>query len=292
MPNAAPSLPAELVERWGIRSAELVADTRTSLVHRILRRDGSQAITKQLKPDGLHELSGIDFLGWRQGHGSVRLLDRQDTACLLEDAGTMLLKDYRLQHGEDAANSVILSVLGELHSASADIPPDGLVPLRQHFRSLFEQASRGENSDLSEALAYSASIADELLSSQTDTRPLHGDLHHENIVSGAGRGWLAIDPQGLDGDPAYDVANVFGNPDGAFADIIDPPRIIRLLALFAPAIGCSREKILRYAIAHAGLSVCWSLEGGDRFSGEGNAMERFAFLKVARHLLDERAFSP
>lgn len=291
MPNAAPSLPAELVERWGIQSAELIADTRTSLVHRVLRRDGSQAITKQLKPDGLHELSGIDFLGWRQAHGSVRLLDRQDTACLLEDAGTMILKDFRLQHGEDAANSIILSVLGELHSTSTDIPPGSLVPLRRHFRSLFERVSKDESSDLSAALAYSASLADELLSSQTDIRPLHGDLHHENIVSGSERGWLAIDPQGLLGDPAYDVANVFGNPDGALADIIKPPRIIRLLALFAPAIGCSREKILRYAIAHAGLSICWSLEGGDRISAEGNPMERLAFLKVARHLLDERAFS-
>lgn len=291
MSASAPSLPAELVELWGITSAELIADTRTSLVHRVLRRDGSKAITKRLKPDGLHELCGIDFLGWRQGHGSVRLLDRQGNACLLEDAGTLMLKDHRLLHGENAANDIILSVLKKLHSSSADIPPESLVPLRQHFQSLFERALRGDRPDLSAALTYSASIADDLLSSQLDIRPLHGDLHHENIVSGSERGWLAIDPQGLLGDPAYDVANVFGNPDGAFADIIDPPRIIRLVKLFAPAIGCSEEKILRYAIAHAGLSICWSLEGGDRISGEGNAMERFAFLNVARRMLEESAFS-
>lgn len=292
MATAAPSLPADLVERWGIQSARLIADTRTSLVHRVIRRDGSRAITKQLKPEGLHELSGFDFLEWRQGHGGVRVLDRRDTACLLEDAGTLMLKDYRLQHGEDAANDIILSVLSELHSASTDQLSDRLVPLRSHFRSLFARASSEDEPNLSGALIYAASIADELLSLQVGVRPLHGDLHHENIVSGSERGWLAIDPQGLIGDPAYDVANVFGNPDGAFADIIDPRRITRLVDLFAPAIGCEREKILRYAIAHAGLSICWSLEGGDRISGEGNAMERFAFLKVARRLLEERAFSP
>ncbi len=287
----APSLPADLVKRWDIQSAELIADTRTSLVHRVIRRDGSGAISKQLKPEGLHELSGVDFLDWRQGSGSVRVLDRVETACLLEDAGTLMLKDYRLAHGEDAANNIILSVLGELHSASADTPPDGLIPLQSHFQPLFDRASREDRPDLSTALTYAASIADDLLSSQTDIRPLHGDLHHENIVSGSERGWLAIDPQGLIGDPAYDVANVFGNPDGAFADIIDPRRIIRLVDLFAPAIGCTREKILRYAIAHAGLSICWSLEGGDRISGEGNAMERFAFLNVARRMLEEPAVS-
>ncbi len=291
MTGFAPPLPAQLVERWGVQSSELIADTRTSFVHRVLRRDGSRAIAKQLKPEGLHELSGIDFLNWRQGHGSVRLLDRQDAACLLEDAGVLVLKDYRLRHGEDAASRIILSVVSELHSMSVNVPPNSLVPLRRHFQSLFQRAPREDDANLSAALSYSASIADKLLSSQTDIRPLHGDLHHENIVSGSQRGWLAIDPQGLFGDPAYDVANVFGNPDGAFAEIIDPRRITHLLDLFAPSIGCDREKILRYAIAHAGLSICWSLEDGDRISGEGNAMERFAFLKVAKCLLDERALS-
>lgn len=194
MVTPAPSLPAKLVERWGIQSAELIADTRTSLVHRVIRRDGSRAISKQLKPRGLHELSGVDFLDCRQGHGSVRVLDRHGTACLLEDAGTLMLKDYRLQHGEDAANGIILSVLGELHSASADTPPESLVQLRSHFQPLFERASSEDKSNLSAALTYAASIADDLLSCQTGIRPLHGDLHHENIVSGSERGWLAIDP--------------------------------------------------------------------------------------------------
>lgn len=94
----ASSLPAELAERWGILSAELIADTRSSFVHRVLRRDGTYAITKQLKPRGLHELPGIDLLDCRQGHGMVRLLDRAKTACLLEDAGTITLKDHRLTH--------------------------------------------------------------------------------------------------------------------------------------------------------------------------------------------------
>lgn len=197
MTRAAPSLPADFVERWGIQSTKLIADTRTSLVHRVIRRDGSRAITKQLKPEGLHELSGVDFLEWRQGHGGVRVLDRQGASCLLEDAGTLMLKDYRLQHGEDAANDIILSVLSELHSASASALPDRLVPLWSHFQPLFERASKEDRPDLSAALTYAASIVDELLSLQVGIRPLHGDLHHENIVSGSARGWLAIDPQGF-----------------------------------------------------------------------------------------------
>jgi streptomycin 6-kinase len=291
MTASAPSLPANLAKRWGIQSAELIADTRSSLVHRVLRRDGTFAITKQLKPDGLHELPGIDFLGWRQGRGTVRLMEREDTACLLEDAGAITLRDYRLQHGEKAANEIIVSVSGKMHAATASAPPSTLVPLQRHFQSLFTRASRRDGSELANVLSHCADIAEALLSSQTDICPLHGDLHHENVISGTDRGWLAIDPKGLIGDPAYDFANIFGNPDGAFPEIVEPDRIRRLVALFAAAIGCDEEKILRYAIAHAGLSICWSLEGRDRISANGNAMERFAFLKVANRLLDERAFS-
>ena len=40
---------------------------------------------------------------------------------------------------------------------------------------------------------------------------LHGDLHHENIMHGP-RGWLAIDPKGVLGDPGFDAANMFYNP--------------------------------------------------------------------------------
>jgi streptomycin 6-kinase len=244
-----------------------------------------------LKPGGLHELPGIDFLEWRGGRGSVRLLARSENACLLEDAGTVSLRSFRLEHGEDASNEVVLAVLSRLHAASTLPPPATLVPLRQHFRALFDRAGRADVSELSGFLVYCAQIAEALLSSQTAIRPLHGDLHHDNIISGLGRGWLAIDPQGLIGDPAYDVANIFGNPEGAFPEIIGPRRITRLVSLFAPILGCSEEKILRYAIAHAGLSISWSLDSGDPITADGNAKERFAFLKVAKRLMDERAFS-
>jgi streptomycin 6-kinase len=287
----ASSLPAELAERWGILSAEVIADTRSSLVHRVLRRDGTYAITKRLKPSGLHELPGIDLLDWRQGQGMVRLLDRTETACLLEDAGKLTLREHRLVHGEDVANDVIVALLGRMQNASSLSPPATLVPLRQHFRALFDRVERADRPDLSDVLTVCATIAENLLSSQADIRPLHGDLHHENIVSGGSRGWLAIDPRGVVGDPAYDVANIFGNPEGAFPEIIDRRRILRLASLFAPVIGCSEEKVLRYAIAHAGLSICWSLEDGDRISGQGNAMERLAFAKAAIPLLSERVLS-
>jgi len=284
------TIPHALADRWSLEHFELIADTRTSLVHRVRRSDGSPAILKQLKPTGLHELPGIGFLSWRNGNGAVQLLDRWENACLLEDAGSRTLRDHRLSLGEKACNDIIVAVLRNLHSPSANDVPIDLVPLQRHFRALLERPTAADER-LSEALSYCAATAGELLSAQSDIRPLHGDLHDENIVSGTSRGWLAIDPQGLVGDAAYEVANVFGNPAGAFADIVDPDRIAGLARLFASALGCGEANIMRYAIAHAGLSICWSLEDGDGISAGSNAAERFAFIGVARQLLEQRAIS-
>jgi streptomycin 6-kinase len=291
MDTVAPAFPKHLEKRWGIGSAAVIADTHTSHVYRVLRTDGSAAIAKLLKPQGLHELPGIDFLSWRHGSGAIKLLDRLDNACLLEDAGMMTLREWRLEHGEGEANAIIVGVVCELHSPAIAAPPADLLPLRQHFRALFEQAADRHGTEISEPLAGCAAVAEVLIEAQTDIRPLHGDLHHDNIISGGLRGWLAIDPQGLIGDPAYEVANIFGNPDGAFADIVDPGRIIALVRLFAPVIGCSEEKILRYAIAHAGLSISWAIEDGRPLGQGSDAFERHAFLKVAGRLLQERVFS-
>lgn len=286
MRDAVPLLPAHLAECWGVADQELIADTMTSHVYRVRLSDGAQAVAKILKPAGLHERAGICLLEWRGGMGAVRLIDRQDTACLMEDAGTLSLAEFRRQHGEAAANAVIIDVVRGLLSANHQPAPPELVPLKRHFRALFEQAAKPDGSELSGLLKSCATIADVLIGTQVDPRPLHGDLHHDNIVTGGARGWLAIDPHGVIGDPAYEVANIFGNPRGAALD--EPGLIAARIRSFSDAIGCSGDKILRFAIAQAGLSLNWSLEDGESFETDSHIHQRIAFLRAAIRLLEGR----
>ncbi len=291
MEDGIPAFPRDLADRWAVGQTERLADTHTSFVYRVRRLDGSLAIAKLLKPEGLHEVRGFEFLRWRGGCGAVRLLDAEGSACLLEDAGRSTLRSWREEHGDDAASAVIASLVRQLHAGTSSPDPAGLMPLQQHFRPLFAQAEASQPPALRGPLRHCAAIAAELLDQPSDSRPLHGDLHHDNIISGGGRGWLAIDPQGLMGDAAYEVANVFGNPAGAFPGIVAPSRILSLCRTFAPLIGCGEATIIRYAIAHAGLSVSWSLED-DRPTSEGSdAFERLAFIEVASRLLASGAFS-
>jgi len=279
-------IPDEIKRRWSISSAFFLADTPSSIVHRVTLSDGSSAVLKRLKPRGLGELPGMIFLEWRRGRGAVRLLQKKGTECLLEDAGDLTLRAYRLQQGEEAANRIICDVLKTLHAPAGE-PHGVLTPLDQHFRSLFARAETEGSQRLREPLRYCAELTRERLANQDTMTPLHGDLHHDNIVTGGARGWLSIDPQGLVGDRAYDAANIFGNPLNALPEIIDPQRIKRLCDLFSETLDCPKEKILSYAIAHAGVSICWSLEDGGCLDESENALERLAFLTVARDLLSD-----
>lgn len=47
----------------------------------------------------------------------------------------------------------------------------------------------------------------------SNPRPLHGDLHHYNLLR-SGDEWLAIDPKGMLGDPAWECAAFLRNPAG------------------------------------------------------------------------------
>lgn len=251
-------------------------------------RAGQTVIVKCLKPEGHGERPGMDFLDWREGHGAVRLLGRIGDACLMADAGTLTLRDYLHKHGDEAATAIVVSVIERLHAPSEKPRPATLVPLERHFRSLFELAGKTGKPEITDLAGWAAYEAIDLMAHQQDARPLHGDLHHDNIVGDAAGEWRAIDPQGLHGDPVYDVSNIYGNPLGGRDIILDPQRIIRLTQTFACHFGCSPRKVLRYAAVHAMLSVAWTLDRTVTQSGEENLSERLSFARIAQSLLVEQ----
>nr|WP_274706831.1 aminoglycoside phosphotransferase family protein [Allorhizobium sonneratiae] len=280
-------MPLDLVRHWGLSDIVLIADTRTSLVYRA-GHNGKSVIVKALKPEGIGERSGFEFLRWRNGKGAVRIIEQSGDIVLLEDAGTLLLRDYHGQAGDKEATKIVVDVLARLHIPSASPLPPGLIPLHVHFRELFSLDTMQLALDLRDILVWCTDIARELLAHQDDIKPLHGDLHHDNIIGHQQGGWRSIDPHGLIGDPAYDCANIFGNPLNAARLVLDQQRAIDLSRCFATALKCSPQKILRYAAAHAGLSCAWILGRPLTPSGHTNLEERLGFARLARFILLEQ----
>ena len=271
MSGTIPSFPAS----WNIEAAKQIADTPAGVVYAVTRGDGSPAVAKVLKKKVLEDsLRGADFIAWRAGVGCVELLERSDDILLMEHAGAETLRDVLFRDGDDDATTEIAAdVLLQYHQPSQQPPPSSLLTLPLYFESLFRKAEQDRTDGVESIYVDAAALAQELIDRQRDVKPLHGDLHHENIMR-SGRGWIIIDPAGLIGDAALDVANMFSNPLDRFDLTRSEARIASMAAIFSRALQRDERVLLQYAFAYGCLSATWHEE-------DSNAEERDNELAVA-----------
>jgi streptomycin 6-kinase len=102
----------------------------------------------------------------------------------------------------------------------------------------------------------------QLCASQSKRRLLHGDLHHDNILFDAARGWLAVDPKGVVGETEYEIGAALRNPVGRPDLFTQPDTIRRRIERFAETLHLDARRILRWAFAQAVLSAIWTWEDG------------------------------
>ncbi|MGH7023810.1 MAG: aminoglycoside phosphotransferase family protein [Caulobacteraceae bacterium] len=206
--------------------------------------------------NGEEERRGVAAMAWWAGEGAARVLAWDDPALLLERAeGPRSLAAMARGGEDDEAMRILCRCAARLHAPRAS-PPRSLVPLAVWFQALAAGASsRGG------IFATAWSVARELLASPREERPLHGDLHHDNVLDFGPRGWLAIDPKGLMGERGFDYANMVCNPDVETAAA--PGALARRARIVCAEAGFEPERYLRWVLAWAGLSATWSLDSGE-----------------------------
>jgi streptomycin 6-kinase len=245
--------------RWSLSRATLIAETPSSWVYRVEQNGRNPAVLKQIKPDaGDEEQRGSALLAWYGGEGAATVFDAMEGIVFMEWLDGPTLGDAARAGRDEEATIALTTVVKMLHGVrEADPPP--LLPLRLRYRALFEMPASRWPAMSKDLLARAVGVAHRLFDKPAASLPLHGDIHHDNIISSP-RGWLAIDPKGLIGDPVYEVANSFLNPMDAPKLVTDPRRIVRLAEIYEARLGYNRKRILGYAASHAALSACWDLE--------------------------------
>jgi dephospho-CoA kinase len=263
---------------WQVMSAASLAVGIGGRVWRAQRRDGSTVVIKKISAQAMADADhAAAYLNWRDGRGAIRLLRAQDEFQMLEDAGDRTLTSVLDQEGDASATLIAAEVLRRLHDR-CDGPFPNLTTMEARFAGLTQLKPAEMDPMQIEALGW----LKRLLALPVEARPLHGDLHHDNILSGS-RGWLAIDPHGVLGDPAYDAANLLYNPVERDDLRTDTARAGRLAEVMAPSVDRPVAVVLGYAFCHACLSAAWHREDGN----EWEAVRSQAVARAIRPLLSE-----
>ncbi|MGW6275258.1 aminoglycoside phosphotransferase family protein [Streptomyces sp. NPDC055060] len=278
-----PGLVDELLRRWDCEPTDAVTHGQVGLVVPVRRRyERTPAVLKISfpHPGNAHEPDA--FAVW-SGRGAVRLYERDDArfAMLLERAGAGGGGAGGEVNGLGAGGAgagggsladvadtdEAVAVAGRLARRLAVPAPAGL-PRMSSLVAEWECELRDEDRDLGSPLparVVAAAIATvrELGRDQPDTL-VHGDLHFTNVLRSDREPWLAIDPKGYVGDPAYDSITLLRTRFDALLTAPDPrAAALRRLDVFADAAEVDRERARRWAQARAVTAAHWGLRHGD-----------------------------
>lgn len=188
---------------WPSSSVRRVVPATTS--------SGLSCVLKVARPGDPEVASEAAALRAWAGRGAVQLLaaDADVGVLVLARAQPGTPASRRVPDEEESTTIACGDVLRELHRAP--VPAAGLTDL----------ATLGQVTDrvrLPSGCTLDASHVDrarslcaDLLVDQRVPVVLHGDLHHDNLLTDRG-GWTAIDPKGMVGEPAADVVAWLRNP--------------------------------------------------------------------------------
>ena len=266
---------------WLLRLPEIVADLAAawdlevgppyepggnfSWVAPVRRRtdDAALALKVQL-PDPESDPEALALTAWA-GHGAVRLEAHDPDRCglLLErcEPGTPIGDEP--DRAAALAEGVSLAVA--LHRVA---PPAGVPELATVMSPCAERvADRRSLAPQVEDLLYDLAV-DTLRSAGRALRSvlLHGDLNPTNVLR-SGRGWLAIDPKPMVGDPAYDGARLIlqtAPDEGPDPIVVIGERIRRT----AGAFGVESDRLARWCLAEIVRGGTLATSTGDRTEGD------------------------
>ncbi|MEV5572865.1 aminoglycoside phosphotransferase family protein [Spirillospora sp. NPDC052269] len=276
-----PLIVDELLARWDCVPDGEVTHGAVAVIVPVLAPDGPAVLKVSFPhPGNVHEPDA--FAAWA-GRGAVRLHERDDArfGLLLERASSSTLASL-----ED--DEQIIRIAGRIGRRLAVPAPPHLPRLRDQAPAWADQLRKDAEQlphNLPDRIVDVAiATAEGLGGTQPDTL-VHGDLHARNILRADREPWLAIDPKGLAGDPAYDVGALLKSRALSLLQADDHVRAFdRALDVFAESAELDRDRVQRWAQLHAVQAAFWARRHGFTVARTGPDLD--AIIAAVDHLAE------
>ena len=249
-------IPPGVLKEFDVADPKFIIKTNIARIWKVRSQQGLAALKIYHKPNMGNEAGGFRFIKSLHGKSAARVFQTGQNIALSEWLDGPSLGDLTRENNDQEASLHLVNVANSIHSQTRNL---GLIlpSLETWFSALFALKFAPDcPTKAQQNIVLCQKLASHLLSSQTDIRPLHGDLHHDNIRHGK-RGYCAFDAKGISGERAYELANAFRNPKGAAAVVASPARLRFVLKTWAQAFNVDQKRLLQWACVKIALSISW-----------------------------------
>jgi streptomycin 6-kinase len=246
---------------------------RSSLVVLAHTADGTPAVLKLAPPRARPESERAALAHWG-GRGAVRLLEERT------DEGVLLLE--RL-HPDVSVRSLpearaLLEAAGTLRRLWVEPPaghPFETVAGRTGRQAAAMRAGAGADPAVAPLVDAALAVREELLAAPPGERLLHGTFRQSKVLAGDRVPWLAVGPDPVVGEPAFDLARLVRD---RVEDLIAQPSgastVRRRIKRLAESLEVDRERLRGWTLFRA-------VESGVRAARVGRPQDAELLLEFA-----------
>ena len=245
----------KLAEDWHFEFDSVMPELSYSFVARVNFHD-KKAIIKIAPPEQSLAKETLCLSCFQKDSPEIFHFDENVNAVLMEYIYPgKSLKNLVRNGQDDRATQIISKVIRELRFQT--------LPTKHSFKHMSELAKdldilhgHFDKNFLDKAIR----LFNEMTIDRSNDIVLHGDLHHDNILS-SNDDWKIIDPHGYIGDPAAEVGAMIRNPYDCFPDYKPLEKILtRRLSILNDELPYDFDRIKAWCYCITVLSVAWTYE--------------------------------
>jgi len=254
-----PKIVNKIAENWSLAVEQPFPNLSYNFVAPCVCADGSRAVLKiGFCAENSEIFNEAKFLKIFDGEGTVKLLrfDKNYCALLLE----RLIPGENLtrlcQTNDVQATSIAIGVMRKIWRTP---PKNHDFPMLEKWTDGLKRAAKTEFPI--QFIRKAQDYFEELNAPSKQKFLLHGDLHHENILSAQREPYLIIDPKGIVGDIGYEISVYLNNQANWVSGLPDSrEKLNRCVNQFAEAFEIEPRNLRKWAFAQQVLGVWWTLE--------------------------------
>lgn len=246
----------KLSEKWEFELIKVMPELSYSFVA-LVKYQNKSAIIKIAPPKQSLERESLCLSSFQKDSPTIFHFEEKENAILMEYIYPgKSLKNLVKAGKDDQATKIICNIIRELKFQN--------MPKQHPFKHLSEIAEDLNIliGHLDKALLDKAiHLFQELTADRSEDIMLHGDLHHDNILSSADN-WKIIDPHGYVGEPTAEVGAMIRNPYDCFPNDKPLEKILeRRLSILRDELPYDFVRIKAWCYCISVLSAAWTYEG-------------------------------